>query len=333
MTENELQKKLSDYFSLRYIETDREYHRDADIVINSVYELDEYLKKTISEIDFSDKAILLSGGMDSALVASYVPEGTLAYTFNYGYNFATEEYNRAVDFAKKNNLTLKNVDITWASIKDSIDLLIKNRKAPISTIEPQIYLACEYAKRDGVTCLLHGGDSDVVFGGLSKILSKDWKKEEFIEFYSFSNPVDYLVNPDLSYRDLFNTFEDDKGYINCKKFIDVINETETSIAFENSFNASNMKWIDPFSKLFCDYDINLIRKKPKYIVQDLFYERYGFYPHEKNPMPRPVDFYEELNVYPKSDFFRKDIDFTKLNGQQKWMIFCADKYLELFYGK
>lgn len=45
--------------------------------------MDEVIKERIREFYVPNKtAILLSGGMDSAILASYLPKGTPAYTFN-----------------------------------------------------------------------------------------------------------------------------------------------------------------------------------------------------------------------------------------------------------
>ena len=47
------------------------------------------------------------------------------------------------------------------------------------------------------------------------------------------------------------------------------------------------------------------------------------------PMPRPVDEYFKTWEGPKRPEFRKDIDMTIFSGNQKWQIFCLEKFLEM----
>ena len=323
-------KDISKYLALRYSEYTT-IKRSATRLIKSIENLHSYLS-SLSKIDKSF-GILLSGGMDSALLASYLPEGTKAFTFKYDNNFAKEEYERAKNFAKINNLQLIDVYINWDTIKNTIDPLIMRRQAPIATIEPQLYIACETAKQYDVSRLIIGGDADIVFGGMSKMLSKDWTKEDFIQFYRYLDPKEILKEPDEIYLKAFDNYWDAKR----EKFmtVDFINDiynTESIISYTNAFGLAKMKLFDPYEDLAFNYDIAKIREKPKYLIQELFIKQYNFEPPEKNPMPRPVDFYEELNEYPTSDVFRDDIDYSKLTGQQKWMIYCVDRYIKLFPG-
>ncbi len=46
--------------------------------IKTKLDLNSYLKEYFSELDFTKTGICLSGGIDSALLASYLPKGTLA---------------------------------------------------------------------------------------------------------------------------------------------------------------------------------------------------------------------------------------------------------------
>lgn len=59
--------------------------------IKTKEDLDIYLKKYFSELDFNKTGICLSGGIDSALLASYLPKGTLAFTLKYPETEGVEE--------------------------------------------------------------------------------------------------------------------------------------------------------------------------------------------------------------------------------------------------
>ena len=51
------------------------------------------------------------------------------------------------------------------------------------------------AKADGVTHLIVGESSDLIFGGMDKLLAKDWTMEEFEKRYTFLDPTLVLKEP------------------------------------------------------------------------------------------------------------------------------------------
>jgi len=46
-------------------------------------------------------------------------------------------------------------------------------------------------------------------------------------------------------------------------------------------------------------------------------------------MPRPVDEYFKNWAGPTRDEFRKDLDMNKFTGNQKWQMYCLEKFLEI----
>ena len=69
---------------------------------------------------------------------------------------------------------------------DCLNLIMKNKCAPVNSIEPQIYKASIQAMNDGVEIMFVGESSDLVFGGMDKLLSKDWDFDEFMKRYIFT---------------------------------------------------------------------------------------------------------------------------------------------------
>lgn len=323
---------LSNYLALRYFE-DISFNRNAKHLIRNANDLDKALSKLINLT--GKVGLLLSGGMDSAILAKYVPKNIIAFTFKYENDFAKEEYERAKKYAEINGLKLIDINITWDKIRNYIEPLIKNRGGPIATIEPQLYLACKIAKDlYGINILIHGGDADVVFGGLSKMLSTEWTVESFTEFYIYNNPEKILKESNDLYKYIIKKYYDsNRRHFDTIRFINEVYETESTLSYENPRKLADVTFIDPFTPLKFDIDLNKVREKPKYIIQELFTKLYGFEPPKKNPMPRPVDFYDELNEYPISNIFRHDIRYNELTGQQKWMIYCVDKYMRIANGK
>ena len=61
------------------------------------------------------------------------------------------------------------------------------------SIEVQIYKAALKAKEEGFERLIFGESSDVSYGGLSGLMSKDWRVGEFIDRYTYVKPYICLL--------------------------------------------------------------------------------------------------------------------------------------------
>lgn len=182
---------MSSYLAFRYIEDINknfyegmchEHFKPLPIEkrhkVKTAKDIDKQLFNIFKNIE-GKKGIFLSGGMDSAILASYMP-GCEAYTFRFlGGNYQKEELARAEQYAKKYNLKLHYVDITWDTVEKYLVPLLKKKKSPLHSIEPQLLQAGIQAKKDGVDVIILGEGCDTIFGGLDGLLSKDWTIEEF----------------------------------------------------------------------------------------------------------------------------------------------------------
>ena len=188
---------MSSYMAFRYIEKDDMdffpgmHHENIKpipdsqrIPVRTSEEIGNEIEKQIKQFDGKKKGILLSGGMDSAIVASYLP-GAEAYTFRFlGGNFQGEELARAEYYAKYYGLNLHYVDISWDTVVKHLEPVMRAKAAPVHSIEPQILQAALQAKADGVEIIFIGDGSDYIFGGMDQLLSKDWEFDEFVHRFN-----------------------------------------------------------------------------------------------------------------------------------------------------
>lgn len=292
-------------------------------------EIDCALKTSLNNFREKKLGLLLSGGMDSAILASYMPNSN-AYTFRFSNGeYQSDELKRAEYYAKYYNLNLKYVDISWEIVEKHLDILMKNKGAPVHSIEPQIMEAALQAKNDGVEMMVIGESSDLVFGGMDQLLSQDWLLNDFKKRYIFTNPDEVLVNPkDVSY--LFERYRENSK-IDFMKFMDDVFSIESSSSYQNAFDSSEMKYFDPYARLRMKdcLDLSRIRNgEPKYHIRALFHKKYPEIPiPDKLPMPRPVDEYFKNWSGPKRSEFRKDIQINKYTGNQKWQLYCLERFL------
>lgn len=334
---------MSSYLAFRYIEDDdKEFYdgmkhqrvklipEEEKIYVNTSSDIDNELGKQISKFENKKKGIMLSGGMDSAILASYLSDCD-AYTFRFlNGTFQKDELLRAEYYAQKYNLRLHYVDISFDIVEQYIDLLMEKKGAPIHSIEPQIYCAAKQAMEDGIELMIIGDASDYIFGGMDQLLSKDWTYDEFVRRYTYVNPEDVLINP-ISMQYLFDRYKIGENSIDYLGFLDKISVEESYGSYSNAFSAAGMDYYDPYERfaLSSPLDLNRIRKgESKYLIRELFAKKYpDINIPEKNPMPRPVDQYFKDWRGPQRKEFKKDLDINNFTGNQKWLLWCLERFL------
>lgn len=337
---------MSSYLALRYVEKRNmdfckkyNYNRpelcedEARILVHTAQDIDREINKQLAMIkrEYNKIGILLSGGMDSAILASYVP-GCEAYTFRFlDGKFQEEELQRAELFAKCNNLNLHYVDINWDTVMINLRPIMKSKGGPVHSIEPQICQGALQAKLDGVDIVIIGDGSDYVFGGMDGLLSKDWSFEEFLERYIYVKPEEVLLQPsDVRY--LFEKYRQGDG-IDFQGFMNIVATEESYGSYSNAFHVANVPYYDPYERLKLAVPLDLMRIRSgesKYLIRELFHMRYPNIPvPEKNPMPRPVDLYFANWKGPLRKEFRHDIKIENYNGNQKWLLWCLEQFLNM----
>ena len=81
-------------------------------------------------------------------------------------------------------------------------------------------------------------------------------------------------------------------------------------------------------------DLNRIRNgESKYMIRELFRRKYPEIPvPNKLPMPRPVDQYFANWTGPKRKEFKPNLDMHTFTGNQKWLLWCLERFLNLYDG-
>ena len=339
---------MSSYLAFRYIEkpdvdfAEGLHHKnfvpipdDKRIAVKTAVDIDNAIKNNFAKLDGRKLGIMLSGGMDSAILASYM-SGADAYTFRFlGGKFQSEETRRAEYYARTYGLTLHYVDIDWKAIEPHIDPVMKRKAAPVHSIEPQIMCAALQAKADGVDMMIIGESSDLIFGGMDQLISRDWTFDDFVRRYTFTDPNKVLVEPaDVNY--LFERYRQGDS-IDFMRFMDNVFSIESSGSYWNAFGLARLDYYDPYANLkpAAPLDLNRIRNgEPKYLIRELFSTKYPDVPvPNKIPMPRPVDEYFKNWQGPIRAEFKRGLDMQNFSGNQKWQLYCLERFLNLIDEK
>lgn len=289
--------------------------------------LERYVEEMLKD---NHAALALSGGIDSAILARFMPRGSMAYTFRCivpGVR-VIDESEKASHWATENGLNHEIIEITWQDVEGVVDGLMKNKGGPIHSIEAQIYLAALRARKDGYTKFIFGENADIIYGGMDGLLKKDWHFGEFVDRYMYVNPYYVLRNSEMILEP-FKEFEKD-GFIDAHGFVNKYFRQEALGTYNNACQAAGIEFGGPYALTYLNVPLDLKKIRSgnsKYIVREAFKK---LYPDEeipqKIPMPRPVnEWFAGWSGPKREEFFPHCTD--EMTGDQKWMIWCLERFL------
>lgn len=292
----------------------------------------ERLRQILQEHSHTEGlGVLLSAGMDSAIIATMLPRGTRAYTVRFVAPDAIDEAPAASRVAEILGLKHTVVDVTWDDYNNSMDLLMKHKKAPLHPVECGLYMAACAARRDGIKVLAVGNGADSTFGGMDKLLSKDWTFDEFIKRYTFIDPPRAVRRPVFVY-DVYEPYRLAHGF-DVTGFLKVVHGLGIIQMFENAIHAGGCSLIAPFEELALDAPLDLQRIRggePKYILNDVFLSVCpNFRIPAKIPFARPVTQWLSEWHGPKRLEFIEGMSMSDFTGEQKWQLYCLERFLNL----
>ena len=304
--------------------------------VRCMADLDSIIRETINmTLEKGNLGLMLSGGIDSAILARYLPAGTKAYTLKCIADGAEDETVRAKRYAEQNRLDHTIIEVTWDDYQTYLPKLLEKKGAPIHSIEPQIYKAARKAKEDGITYLLFGENADIIYGGMDGLLSKDWTYEEFMERYMYVDPRSVLKEGEWI-TEPFKEFIQKDGSMDFVGFINKHFYREACGTYTNACSLADIQYVSPYTRTYLNVPLDLqrIRKgDTKYIVRELYNHLYPDIPAAvKLPMPRPISTW--LNDWKgpqRCEFIEGSAD--NLSGNQRWMIYCLERFLNLMEGK
>ena len=311
------------------------FTENADRVpVKDSFELEKELRAQVEQVCQNHKtAIALSGGIDSAILAKFMPKGSTAYTFKCivpGVN-VVDETSVASQYAEECGLVHKVVEIYWNDFEKYATLLMKNKGLPIHSIEVQIYKAAMSAKSDGNDALIFGESADVNYGGFDGLLSKDWTISGYLERFSHLMPYKVLKEPRIINQPYIEYSND--GYMDIHEFNRHFYYCESMGSYTNAMESAGVIFSAPFSKTYLDTPLDYERVRNgenKYLIREIFERLYpGFVIPPKVPMPRPMNEWLKTWEGPKREEFLNNC-VSELTGDQKWLVWCLEKFLNMY---
>ena len=301
--------------------------------VQNSFDLENILREQVIALTRDGKAALaLSGGIDSAILAKWMPRGSKAYTFQciVPGKAVTDEVPQAAVYARECGLDHETVEIFWEDFETYAPVLMLHKGAPIHSIEVQIYKAALKAKADGFDRLIFGENADIIYGGMNGLLEKDWLLGQFINRYSYIMPYCVLKDAKLI-LDPFMEFERD-GHIDGHDFINKYFRQEALGTYHNACEMAGIHFAGPYSQTrwVGPVDYERIRAgDTKYLVREVFHRLYpkATMP-SKTPMPRPMNEWLANWSGPTRDEFWPHCT-DDMSGDQKWMVWALERFLNL----
>lgn len=290
------------------------------------------LHQRLSELVASHRnvGLLLSGGIDSALIASYLPQGTPVFTIKFDAGGAFDETSSAESYASKLKLDFNRVIVEWSHYQAFGGSLTQFKQAPLHPVEVALHVAARTAKASGIETLIVGNGADTNFGGMDLLLGRDWTAAEFETRYTFVAPKEVLREP-VSQSHIFAKYEEN-GIFDTQTFLREIHGYGILRAFQNAICSTGIRICAPYEdlQLGTSMDLARIRKgEPKYLLAELFRNRFSASSApRKIPFVRPMDQWMKNWGGPRSGYFLGDIDLTALSGEQRWLIHALDLYFD-----
>jgi hypothetical protein len=273
--------------------------------------------------------LLLSGGIDSAVLAALAPRGTPAFTIRFASETVADESQRASAYAALAHHPHHVVTVDWADYETSLSELMRHKGAPLHAVEVGLYCAARRAADQGIDVLITGNGADSTFGGLDQLLGRDWTFDAFVDRYTFLPPAVALREPvDLS--GVFEPFRREGG-IDVQGFLKTVHGDGVTQAFTSAISYGGCATVAPYEDLVLGTLLDLARIRAgesKYILREVFQRLYPGLPlPQKIAFARPMDAWMGDWTGPSSDRFRSEIDVRRMTGEQRWLVFCLDEFL------
>jgi len=297
----------------------------------AVIELTKFKNKLLN---YNKKiGILISSGIDSATIAKMLPENSYAFYATYVEREKDPEIDIVKKYCKINKLNLIIVDVSWKDYNDNIDYLMSVKKNPIHPCEIPVYMCCKKAKEMNINVLLSGWGADTHFGGMDKLISKDWKLYDFKKRYEYCPRIkednEFLDN---SYKKFINK----NNIINTQEFLTYNYHIMTIKSFFYLPELFGLLHLPLWGYIGLNHELNIKRVRngePKYVILEAFkilYKNDNINITNKIPFTIPTDIYmkEHFNDIKYHNKLKKYIDNNKnLSAQQLWMVYILNRFL------
>ena len=294
------------------------------ITVNDEREIEEHIKTTMQSLP-STSGILLSGGIDSTLLARFMPEGSTAYTIDYEEAGRRSEFQEAAQFIRA-GVRHKAVFVSRKQYFQVAEELMLLKRMPLVPHEPPVAMACKQAMKDGVTHMVGGWGADTRFGSFDNYF-RDARWDDFQAniLYKYWNPSDVLrESSDVSW--VARQYIED-GAMDVQRFLIEVG-TEGNAIF-TTMQGLGLTPVFPFVEMRYGPGLDverIINGDAKYLLKSIFRRTYPNHaPARKSPLHVPYNKWM-MGYQPTRKEFKPTLKLQPDQGKRNALIFSLERY-------
>lgn len=278
----------------------------------TTYDLCDYLNERIPK---NKVGLLLSSGVDSSILAKFLPKNAYTYTARtFGKRDESEE---AAKLSSLLNLRHRIVDI----YKEDYFQTDYNKFNPLLYC-PWAHKVALMAKKDDVECLVSGIGTLSYFGEEASLHHLSYDPFLFLKHWIKWDPKEVL-NENYPLSNFCNEFI-------CNKKIDTFRLMNCGrgekVVADSTINYAGIKHVTPYSGLKVPLDINRATHEGKYVLNELYKKLFLKNPPKRKRPPSVTNFVEWLKDWePSHDIFKKDINFGSMEVK-RWQLYKLEQY-------
>lgn len=292
--------------------------------VSSAEEMRDHIARRVTETD-GKIGIMLSGGMDSVMLAKFLPEGSIAYTLTYCEGEADlNEFDQAARFVPP-GVEHKRVYVSRDAFFDTARELTHLKREPTVPHDPAIGITARAALEDGVTHMVTGVGADAKFGGFAHFYREptyaDVRKAIIKQFVApwhvlhTPAPVDWVLG--------HYTVND---RVDVQGFLTEVG-TEGTAVFD-SLQACGLVAMNLYGEMRFADPLDIKGRGGKYPLTELFSLLYpDCKPNKKVPLPVPYGSWMKDYVPHRPEFRTDRLHY--FGGKRKYQIYALELYMDL----
>ena len=266
-----------------------------------------------------DAALMLSSGRDSAIMASLMPNGTVAYTARC--EGRRDESGKAAQIAERLGLRHRIVTIKRKDYTEAYKL--PEFQADPTKFCPWTFKVASAALRDGYTRITSAEGTLAYFGEDAHFHDYADNPSLFFREWSVQIPEEILKEP-YPVEEICSDYVVD-GHIDTAHFMSL--DRGARVIADHTIKLAGLEHISPFHVIRVPLDVERAKREGKYLLAELYERIFG----EKCPpkgTPAVVNYQDWLAHYTPSHPNFKD-KLPHVEGIRLWQLYKLEQYWRL----
>ena len=294
------------------------------VPVNHEQEILDYIQGALQKLPVSS-GVLLSGGLDSAILARFMPAGSMAYTIDYAEAGNRSEFREAAQFLAK-GVRHQQVLINRRQFFQAADDLVVRKRMPLVPHEAAVAIATQQARQDGVTHLVGGFGADTGFGGFSNYYrNRRWEDFAAHMLPKYWNPA-VVLNESGDVAWVARQYVE-AGTVDVQNFLKEVGVEGNAVA--TTIQALGLTPVFPYADMRYGrrFDVGrIVSGDTKYLLKSLFRRLCPNHtPARKFPLHVPYNQWM-MGYQPSRKEFKPTLKLQPDQGKRNALVYSLERY-------